>query len=316
MIYTLKKDTMNYYKGKNVLVTGGTGFVGRHLVTKLTDLKANVFVTIREEIDLINMKDVLDLFKSRFDYVFHLAGRTGGVGFNETHHADQLFNNTVPGFNVIEAAVRNGVENIFILSSTCVYGPDNMLAGKYPEIPLNEGFRGKPHSSVYGYAMAKRAVEALAYAYSKKSRVVVSRACNMYGPGDNFEPDYAHVIPALIRKMYDNPNVLKVWGTGEAIRQFMHVSDSTEAVLLLAHKLPSGSVANIGNEAGIISIGDLARMIADIYGYTGRLEYDNRKPEGPSQKVAAIPSLKQLGWSPHYSLETGIANTIEYFRGK
>lgn len=320
------------WKEKRVVVTGGAGFIGSHLVEALARRDAKVTVLVRLEhpssTSLASVRDRIVLAPVSLeddrglrgamggaDFVFHLAANTGpGVLYSSTHQATMCYDNLRPFLHVIEAARQAKVGRFVVCSSACIYPAD----AKNP-IAEEEGFRGLPQESNEGYGMAKRMQEYLGSQYAKEwgMNVAIARPFNAYGPRDNFDPSVSHVIPALIRKVLAARDRVTVWGTGKATRAFLYVEDFVEGVIAVAERAPVATPINIG-PAGMITIRDLALLIAKVSGKDGlALDFDTNKPEGQMQRSADTTRAETLlGFRPAISLEQGLRRTIEWFQGE
>lgn len=318
---------MNFWKDKSVLVTGGTGFIGSHLVDRLLDEGAAVRVMGRKrenlvsrighradqvsfvEGDLSNKEDA-DKACRDMDAVFHLAGMIAGAGWNTNHPGSMYTENLLYGIHMLDAAARNHVERYLCVSSACIY------SGKC-EVPTpeSEGFFDHPDDSNFGYGWAKRAMEIQAEAYSREfdMKIGIIRPYNGYGPRDDFDWETSHVIPALIRKVVEGQNPISVWGDGSQTRSFLYVSDFVEGLLLGLEKYPVCDPVNIGTDEEI-KIGDLIRMIIEISGVDTRLEFDTSKPTGQARRNGDFKKAERiLGYKARVPLREGLSNTIEWY---
>ncbi len=321
---------MSYWSGKRVLVTGGAGFIGSHLVERLLALGAQVTVPLRSaEVPRDNLADVLDRITlpvadlSRWDecggvvagqdVVMNLAAQVGGVQYNIDHPASIFRENLTIFVNVIEAARIAGVERFLVVSSACVYPRDSTVP-----TPEDEGFAGIPEPTNEGYGWAKRMEEFLGGAYARQYglSVAIARPYNAYGPRDNFAPESSHVIPALIRRVCSGENPLRVWGTGEQTRTFLYVSDFVEGLLAVAERHPNADPVNLGSTEEV-TIRDLARLIVELSGGRVTVEFDASRPAGQPRRACDTRKAERvLGFRASVPLRDGLARTIEWYRAR
>lgn len=294
-------------KGRSVYVAGHRGMVGSALVRRLTQEGVRLLTVSRNEVDLCNQAAVFDWFsKVRPQVVFLAAAKVGGIAANNTLRAEFIYDNISIAANVIHAAHLYGAEKLMFLGSSCIYPKlapqplreDSMLTG--PLEPTNEP-----------YAIAKIAGIKMAEAYrSQYSADFISvMPTNLYGPGDNYHPEYSHVVAALIRrfheaKLSDAPSVV-VWGTGTPRREFLYVDDMADACVHLMKNYSSPELINIGTGEDI-TIAEFARVVAATIGYRGDIRYDPSRPDGTPRKLLDVRRLAELGWRAMTSLEDGI----------
>ncbi len=320
-----EKKQVENWADKNVLVTGGGGFVGSHLVDRLLDAKAQVTVVGRSEFptrlkpvsnkikyiqtDLSVLDNCRQITKG-IDDVFHLASSVAGIGYNISHHADMFRINTALNFNMLEASRLENVEKYQCTSSTCIYPRETIIP-----TPETEGFVDDPEPTVQGYGWAKRVseIQARLYALDYGMNISIIRPTNIYGPRDNFDPLTSHVIPALIRKMIESENSVTIWGSGNQTRSFIYVKDVTRSMMEIIEKYTNADPINIGTDEEI-TIHDLAYLILKLSKRKLKLVFDKTKPEGQQRKFADITKAKKiLNWSPDYTLELGLEKTIEWY---
>jgi GDP-L-fucose synthase len=294
-------------KGKRVFVAGHRGMVGAALVRRLAQEDVQLLTAPRSEIDLRDQAAVFEWFASQTpQVVFMAAAKVGGIVANNTLRAEFLYDNLAIAANVIEAAHRHHVEKLMFLGSSCIYPKlapqplreDSMLTG--PLEPTNEP-----------YAIAKIAGIKLAETYRTQygCDFINVMPTNLYGPGDNYHPEYSHVVAALIRRFHEaklasSPNVV-VWGTGTPRREFLYVDDMADACVHLMKTYSALDMVNIGVGADI-TIADFARLVAAAVGYKGSISYDTSRPDGTPQKLLDVSRLTKLGWRARTSLEEGI----------
>jgi GDP-L-fucose synthase len=294
-------------KGKRVFVAGHRGMVGAALVRRLAQEDVQLLTAPRSEIDLRDQAAVFEWFASQTpQVVFMAAAKVGGIVANNTLRAEFLYDNLAIAANVIEAAHRHHVEKLMFLGSSCIYPKlapqplreDSMLTG--PLEPTNEP-----------YAIAKIAGIKLAETYRTQygCDFINVMPTNLYGPGDNYHPEYSHVVAALIRRFHEaklasSPNVV-VWGTGTPRREFLYVDDMADACVHLMKTYSALDMVNIGVGEDI-TIADFARLVAAAVGYKGLISYDTSRPDGTPQKLLDVSRLTKLGWRARTSLEEGI----------
>src|ERR1700761_7882135 len=294
-------------KGKTVFVAGHRGMVGGALMRRLAREDVELLTAGRREVDLRDQAAVFDWFgKKRPQAVFLAAEKVGGIVANNTLRAEFIYDNLAIAANVIQAAHQNGVEKLMFLGSSCIYPKlapqpmreDAMLTG--PLEPTNEP-----------YAIAKIAGVKMVEAYRSQygSDYINVMPTNLYGPGDNYHPEYSHVVAALIRRFHEAklaglPNVV-VWGTGTPRREFLYVDDMADACVHLMKTYSGMDMVNIGTGEDI-SIAEFARVVASTVGYGGSISYDTSRPDGTPQKLLDVSRLASLGWRAQTSLEDGI----------
>lgn len=318
----------SFWKGKRILVTGGSGFIGSHLVERLLDDGARLRVTGRSAERFVRSlgrraSDVEflsgDLGEEPFardacrdqEMVFHLAAHVGGVGYNSTHPGTLLYENGRVGLNVLDAAARLGLERILLTSSACVYRRDALVP-----TPESEGFVDDPEETNLGYGWAKRLLEVQARCYAQQFpiKVALPRPYNSYGPRDDFAPETSHVIPALIRKVLEGTDPIEVWGDGSQTRSFVYVSDFVEGLLRVMELHPACEPVNIGS-AEEVRVGDLIQLIIELCGSRSRVKFDPSRPSGQPRRVGDYSLAKRLlGFEAKVPLAKGLAETIEWYR--
>ena len=294
-------------KGKRVFVAGHRGMVGGALVRRLASEGVELLTAARAEVDLRNQAQVADWFaKKRPQAVFLAAAKVGGIVANNTLRAEFIYDNLILATNVIHAAHQNGVEKLMFLGSSCIYPKlarqplreDSMLTG--PLEPTNEP-----------YAIAKIAGIKMVEAYRSQygSDFINVMPTNLYGPGDNYHPEYSHVVAALIRRFHEakvsGASDVVVWGTGTPRREFLYVDDLADACIHLMKTYSSDELVNIGTGEDI-TIAEFARVVAGVVGYTGTISYDSARPDGTPQKLLDVERLAKLGWRARTSLHDGI----------
>jgi GDP-L-fucose synthase len=298
-------------KGKRVFVAGHRGMVGSALVRRLASEGVELLTVPRTEVDLRDQAAVFNWFaKHRPQAVFLAAAKVGGIVANNTLRAEFIYDNLVLATNIIQAAHQSGAEKLMFLGSSCIYPrlapqplrEDSMLTG--PLEVTNEP-----------YAIAKIAGIKMVEAYRSQygSDFISVMPTNLYGPGDNYHPEYSHVVAALIRRFHEakvagTPEVV-VWGTGTPRREFLYVDDLADACIHLMKTYSSEELVNIGTGEDI-TIAEFARVVAAAVGYTGRITFDPSRPDGTPRKLLDVTRLARLGWRAHTSLDDGI--TLAY----
>lgn len=303
-------------QGKTVLVTGGGGFLGTHLVSHLEQSGAEVCAPPSADYDLVRYEEA-DRALARFRpaIVVHAAADVGGIGYNRLYPADIFRNNLLMSCNVLEACRRNNVEKLVVIGSACAYPGE--VTGTLREADF---LTGPMHPSVECYGLSKRALYLGAKAYREQHGLnsILLVLTNLYGPHDKFDPEESHVVAALIRKFVEAVEnaepAVECWGTGAPIREFLYAGDCAEAVLRAAERYDGLEPLNIGTGTGT-SIKELAELTARITGFTGEVRWDTTRPDGAMKKVLDVSRMVEvLDWSPPTSLEEGLRKTIQWYR--
>lgn len=307
---------MSFFKNKRVLVTGGSGFIGRHLVRKLEGLGAvvrgadiNVLTPTKDsrDLDLMVLDDCIKACEGQ-EIVFNLAAKVGGISHNGKNQGSMMRENSVMNLNMLEAARLMGVKRFVLTSSACIYPRTVTIP-----TPESEGFLGHPDPSNYGYGWAKRLAEVQAACYIDQygMDIKIVRPYNAYGPGDRFD-ETGHVIACLIKRTLEEPLPLTVWGSGEPTRSFLYVDDFVDGLLLAAEKFPQGIPINLcdGRE---VRISYIAEIICEAIHDRVDIKFDRSKPDGQPRRLGDITLAKSFGFSPKVDIETGIKKTIEWY---
>ncbi len=302
-------------KGRRVFVAGHRGMVGSALARRLVQEECELLSVSRDAVDLRNQAAADRWFdEHRPEAVFLAAARVGGIHQNDTHPADFLYDNLAIASNVIEASRRTGVAKLLFLGSSCIY--PRLAPQPMPESCL---LSGPLEPTNQWYAIAKIAGLKLCQAYRRQHGCdfVSVMPTNLYGPNDNFDLLSSHVLPALLAKIdiaeQEHRAAVEIWGSGQPRREFLHVDDLADAVVFLMKTWSDEEPINIG--AGTdVTISELARLIAEIVGFTGRFAFDASKPDGTPRKLLDVSRLRALGWHPRIELEAGIRQTYGWYR--
>jgi len=304
--------------GKRVLVTGGSGFLGRHLVAVLERHGCRDVVVVRKaQHDLTHEPDVQRLFEeTKPNVVIHLAAVVGGIGANRESPGTFFYQNVMMGALTMEYARRSGVEKFVGVGTICAYP-------KLAPVPFLERdlWNGYPEETNAPYGIAKKMllVQGQAYRDQYGFDAIHVLPVNLYGPHDNFDPASSHVIPALIRKFLEAIDAgaaeVVCWGTGNATREFLFVEDCAEGIVLATERYEQREPVNLG--AGFeISIRDLAEMIADLIGFKGRLVFDRTKPDGQPRRSLDVSRARTFGFAATTDFRGGLLRTIEWYKAE
>ena len=302
-------------KTDKIYTAGHNGLIGSAILRRLAkDGYANTITRGHAELDLCNQSQVHSFFeKEKPDYVFVCAAKVGGIMSNKTYPAEFIYENLVVQTNVIHNSYKNGVKKLLFLGSSCIYP---RLAPQ----PIKEEYflTGPLEPTNQAYAVAKIAGIATCQSYNKEygANFISAMPTNMYGPNDNFDLENSHVLPALIRKFHEakinGKNEVTLWGTGLALREFLHVDDFANAALFLMENYNDCEIINVGS-GNDVSIKKLAEIMKKITGFTGKITWDSGKPDGMPRKLLDISKLHKLGWRHKIPLEEGIKMTYEWY---
>jgi GDP-L-fucose synthase len=299
-----------------VMVTGGRGFLGRSIVSKLEERGTTPIVVRSADYDLTDPQRVRAAIEDvRPDFIIHAAAVVGGIGANREHPGRFFYANAAMGIHLIHEAWQAGIRKIVVVGTVCSYP-------KYTEVPFREDdlWNGYPEETNAPYGLAKKMllVQAQAYRdeYGFDSAFVIPT--NLYGPGDNFDHDTSHVIPAIIRKCVEaeaaGEDEVVLWGSGRPTREFLYVDDAAEGIVLALARLEDPEPVNLG-AATEIGIKELAGKIARIADFKGRFVWDASKPDGqPRRSVDGSRAKALIGWSPRVGFEEGLTRTVEWFK--
>ena len=304
-------------KNKRITVTGGKGFLGHHLISRLADYGClSIDIADLPQYNLTDPADIRRMFDTtKPDVVIHLAAKVGGIGFNQEKPAELFYDNIMMGTQLIHEAWLHKIEKFVALGTICAYP-------KFTPVPFKEEdiWNGYPEETNAPYGLAKKMmlVQSQAYRQQYGFNSIFLLPVNLYGPGDNFDPHSSHVIPALIKKCFDaidnHSGILDVWGTGQATREFFYVEDAAAAICMAADSYDKSLPINIG--AGFeISIKDLTELIARLAGFQGKIVWDATKPDGqPRRLLDTSKALKEFCFKATTDLETGLNKTIDWYR--
>ena len=301
---------------KKITITGGKGFLGKHLIKAFQNRGCNK-ITIADlpEYNLINQNDVKRLYtKTKPDIVVHLAAKVGGIGFNQKNPGALFYENIMMGVQLIHEGYRYGLEKFVALGTICAYP-------KFTPVPFKEDdiWNGYPEETNAPYGLAKKMmlVQSQAYREQYGFNSIFLLPVNLYGPGDNFDPNSSHVIPALIKKCVDarhrGEESVEVWGTGQATREFFYVEDAAQAIVDATEKYNKSEPVNIG--AGFeIPIKDLVELIVELTRYRGKIIWNATKPDGqPRRMLDTSRAYEEFGFKSKTDFREGLKKTIDWY---
>jgi GDP-L-fucose synthase len=300
--------------GKRVFVAGHRGMVGAAIARRLAAEGADILTVSRKEVDLRSQAEATDwIVREKPQAVFLAAAKVGGILANNTFPADFLYDNLMIEANIIHASHLAGVEKLLFLGSSCIYP-------KFAPQPITEDalLTGPLEPTNEWYAIAKIAGIKLAEAYRKQhgADYISAMPTNLYGPGDNFDLNSSHVMPAIIRKAHEaklrGDSEIVIWGTGTPRREFLHVDDCADACVHLMKVYSDDTHVNVGSGEDV-TILELTEMVCEAVGFTGRIVHDLTKPDGTPRKLMSADKLRGLGWKPSIALKDGIAQAYRWF---
>jgi GDP-L-fucose synthase len=308
---------MSQLGNKRIVVTGGSGFLGKFVVRRLEEKGVkDIFVPRSREYNLVEISAVQKLYRdARPDIVIHLAAVVGGIGANRENPGKFFYENLMMGVQMLEQGRLQGIEKFVALGTVCAYP-------KFTPVPFKEEdiWSGYPEETNAPYGLAKKMllVQSQAYRQQYDFHSIFLLPANLYGPGDNFDPKTSHVIPALIKKALEaksrGDGYIDVWGTGKATREFLYVEDAAEGIVLAAEKYDKSEPVNLG--AGFeISIKELAELICKLVEFNGKIHWDKSQPDGQPRRMLNVEKAKkEFGFQAKTGLEDGLKQTIEWYR--
>jgi GDP-L-fucose synthase len=304
-------------KETRIYVAGHRGMAGSAILRNLKKKGfENLTFRTRQELDLTRQSDVESFFaQEKIDAVFLAAAKVGGIQANASYQADFLYENLAIASNVIHASAKFGVKKLLFLGSSCIYP-------RMAPQPLKESslLTGPLETTNEGYAIAKIAGLKLCEMYRRQygKNFISAMPTNLYGPGDNFHPENSHVIPGMMRRFHEakhsNAAEVKVWGTGNPMREFLHVNDLADALVLLMDQYESNETINVGTGKDH-TIRELAELMKEVTGYNGKIVFDSTKPDGTPRKVLDVSRVHSLNWKHSYSLSDGLKDTYLWALG-
>ena len=307
---------MTFWDNKQILITGGSGFLGSHLVRQLAERGVRndkLYLPRSKDLDLRGWENCVKAVKGK-DIVIHLAAKVGGIGFNQNYPGELFYDNAIMGIQLIEAARQEGVEKCVILGTVCAYP-------KFTPVPFSEDelWNGYPEETNAPYGLAKKMllVQSQAYHQQYGFNAIYLLPVNLFGPRDNFNPESSHVIPALIKKFVEAVREKKpfvdVWGNGSASREFLYVEDAARAIVLATERYNKPEPVNLGSGKEI-SIRDLVTIIKEQTGFSGEIHWDTTKPDGqPRRCLVTSRAEKEFGFVAQVPFEEGLRRTVDWF---
>jgi len=303
-------------KNKRITITGGKGFLGKHLIKAFQD-RGYQKITVADlpEYNLVDLNDVKKLYtETKPDIVVHLAAKVGGIGFNRENPGSLFYENIMMGVQLIHEGYLHNIDKFVALGTICAYP-------KFTPVPFKEDdiWNGYPEETNAPYGLAKKMmlVQSQAYRQQYGFNSIFLLPVNLYGPGDNFDPNSSHVIPALIKKCVDarkkGEKTIEVWGTGQATREFFYVEDAARAIVEATEKYNKSEPVNIG--AGFeISIKDLAELIVELTGYKGQIVWNPNQPDGqPRRMLDTTRAYQEFGFQANINFKEGLEKTIAWY---
>ncbi|RLE38947.1 GDP-L-fucose synthase [Candidatus Woesearchaeota archaeon] len=300
---------------KRIVVTGGAGFLGKRVVQKLKEKGVtDIFVPRSREFDLRNIEACTKVVNGA-DIIIHLAAKVGGIGLNRKKPGELFYDNLIMGIQLMEQARLAGVQKFVAIGTICAYP-------KFTPVPFKEEnlWQGYPEETNAPYGLSKKMLLVQSKAYRKQYgfNSIFLLPVNLYGPGDNFDPESSHVIPALIKKCVDaienDEDCITVWGDGSASREFLYVEDAAEAIVLATEKYNKSEPVNLGSGFEI-TIKNLVKLIAELTGFNGQIKWDTTKPNGQPRRLLDVSKAKEeFGFKARVDFKEGLKRTIEWYR--
>ena len=298
----------------NIWIPGSTGMLGRSIIKILNKKKYKIYKTSRKQLNLFNQVKINQFVKTNnIDEIILCASKVGGIYANDTYPADFLLDNLTIQNNIFNVVIKYKIKKFTFIGSSCIYPKKNRM-------PIKEEYllSGPLEKTNYAYAVAKiagvKAVQAINQQYKKNYKAAM--LTNMYGPGDNFDLKTSHVIPALIRKIYEakikNQKKVEIWGTGKPKRDLLFVEEASKAILIYHEKKTKHQILNIGSGREL-SIKQIAKIICDVVGFDGKLSFNKKYPDGTFRKVLDISKIRKLGWKNSVNFKSGIKKTLDWY---
>jgi GDP-L-fucose synthase len=309
-----KNKSNSFWHNKKVLLTGGSGFLGSVITKKLREMGVEPIIPRSKSEDL-RIQSVAKKVVKGIDIVIHAAGNVGGIGYNREHPGTLFYDNLMMGVQLMEEARLAGVDKFVAIGTICAYP-------KFTPIPFKEIdiWNGYPEETNAPYGLAKKMllVQSESYRQEFGFNSIFILPVNLYGPGDNFDPESSHVIPALIKKFTEavnnNDKSVTVWGSGNATREFLYVDDCADGILKAAELYDKSDPVNLGSSFEI-SIKDLANLIAKLTNFSGEIIWDKSKPDGqPRRKLDTAKAEEEFGFKSKVNFEEGLRKTIEWYK--
>lgn len=312
-------ESSKFWQNRSVCVTGGAGFLGGYVVKELQQRGAkNIFVPLHREYNLVLKQDVQQLLHdARPDLIIHLAARVGGIGANLSHQAEYYYDNLMMGTHLLHESYRAGVEKFVAIGTICAYP-------KFAPIPFREEdlWQGYPEETNAPYGLAKKMllVQSQVYRSQYGFNSIYLLPVNLYGPGDNFDLETSHVIPALIRKCLEAKDrgeaFIEAWGDGSPTREFLYVEDAAQGIVMAAERFDGSQPVNLGSSFEI-SIKELVETIARLCGFDGEIRWDPTRPNGQPRRKLDVSRAKALfGFESTTRFEVGLRKTIEWYQSQ
>lgn len=305
-----------FWKNKRVLVTGGHGFLGSHVVDRLKEHEAEVIAPTHKQYDLIDGDQIRKMYdENQADIVIHLAATVGGIGANREHPGKFFYENLMMGVQLLHEAYKHNIPKFVAIGTVCSYP-------KYTPIPFKEEdlWKGYPEETNAPYGLAKKMmlVQSQGYREEYGYNSIFLLPVNQYGPRDNFDLQSSHVIPALIRKCIEAKDSgaghIEAWGDGSPTREFLYVDDTVDGILLATERYNKSEAVNLGSSHEI-SIKDLTELIAEQTGFEGDIRWDTSKPNGqPRRKLDTTRAKEEFGFEAKTTFEEGLRKTIEWYK--
>ncbi|MCC6710918.1 MAG: GDP-L-fucose synthase [Candidatus Pacebacteria bacterium] len=304
----------NFWKNKTILITGGAGFLGSHLVAQIKEKNPKKIIIPRSKDYDLREKTVCAKLVKNVDVVIHLAANVGGIGYNQEFPGTLFYDNLMMGIHLMEEARKAKVKKFVGIGTICAYP-------KFTPVPFKEEnlWNGYPEETNAPYGLAKKMllVQSQAYKQQYNFNSIYLLPVNLYGPGDNFDPKSSHVIPALIKKFVEakekNKPAVEIWGTGKPTREFLYVEDAARAIVLATEKYNNAEPVNLGSSFEI-SIRELAQTVKKVVGYKGKVVFNTDKPDGqPRRKLDVSKAKKEFGFESEINFEDGLKKTVAWY---